>query len=310
MYRKMWEIRFFDQAAGRLYQQGLTKGGIHAYSGQEAIAVGISAHLELTDLITSTHRGHGHHIAKGADLNLLMAEILGKSTGYCKGRGGSMHVAAFDVGSLGAFPVLASGVPSAVGAAISAQLLKKKYVVVTYFGEGALGQGTIFESINIAALWKLPIIFVCENNQYAVSTHFSKSLALKGLHNLAGDYGIQGIHINGQDLVEVHKVAGEAITLARKGGGPMIIQADTYRFEGHYVGEPQVYRSKQEVLQAKATNDPIDRYQEFILENEIAPQSRLEKIKLEAQAAVDEAVRFAKESPEPVEEEYAKYVYS
>lgn len=310
MLRKMWEIRLFDQAAGRLYQKGMIKGGIHAYIGQEAIAVGVSAHLSDSDYITSNHRGHGHHIAKGADLKRLMAEVLGKETGYCKGRGGSMHVAAFDIGSLGAFPILASGVPSAIGAALSGRLLGKDYVVVTYFGEGTLAQGTVHECLNMAAVWKLPVVFVCENNRYAVSTHVDQTISFKGVVKLAAAYGITGADIDGQDVLTVRKVAGEAVSRARRGEGPTILHAETYRFEGHYIGEPQIYRSKDEVLKARQELDPILLYQDYLLRYKIFGKDEIEQVEDAAQHVVDEAVKFAIDSPEPPPDEYAKYVYA
>jgi len=310
MLRKMWEIRLFDQAAGQLYHKGLTKGGIHAYIGQEAIAVGVSAHLTDADYITSNHRGHGHHIAKGADLNRLMAEVLGKETGYCKGRGGSMHVAAFDIGSLGAFPILASGVPSAIGAALSGRLLAKDYIVVTYFGEGTLAQGTIHECLNMAAVWNLPVVFICENNKYAVSTHVDQTISFKGIEKLAVAYGIAGADINGQDVLKVHQAAGEAVDRARSGNGPTILHAETYRFEGHYIGEPQIYRSRDEVQKARQELDPIPIYQDFLLKELLLSKDELGEVEADAMQAVDDAVQFALESPEPPSDEYADYVYA
>jgi pyruvate dehydrogenase E1 component alpha subunit len=284
MLRKMWEIRLFDQAAGRLYQKGMIKGGIHAYIGQEAIAVGVSAHLSDSDYITKT--------------------------GYCRGRGGSMHVAAFDIGSLGAFPILASGVPSAIGAALSGRLLGKDYVVVTYFGEGTLAQGTVHECLNMAAVWKLPVVFVCENNRYAVSTHVDQTISFKGVVKLAAAYGITGADIDGQDVLTVRKVAGEAVSRARGGEGPTILHADTYRFEGHYIGEPQIYRSKDEVLKARQEMDPILLYQDCLLKDKLLGKNEIEQVEDAARHSVDEAVKFAIDSPEPTSDEYAKYVYA
>jgi TPP-dependent pyruvate/acetoin dehydrogenase alpha subunit len=309
MLQKMYEIRYFDQTAGRLYQKGMTKGGIHAYIGQEAIAVGISAHLTKEDKITSTHRGHGHHIAKGADLNRLMAEVLGKATGYCAGRGGSMHVAAFDVGSLGAFPINAAGVPSAVGAALSAKLLNKDYVVVAYFGEGALGQGTLHECMNLAAIWKLALIFVCENNQYAVSTHISKSISLRDILAWASTYGIFGEKVDGQNVLEVYDVAGRSVERTRQEREPSFIYAETYRFEGHYIGEPQVYRTQEEVLEARKLMDPIKIFCEQIISERVASEREIADIENIAKQNVSAALKFAEESPEPAENEYSKYVY-
>jgi TPP-dependent pyruvate/acetoin dehydrogenase alpha subunit len=306
----MYQIRYFEQAAGRLYQKGQVKGGVHPYIGQEAIAVGISAHLRKEDLITSTHRGHGHHIAKGADLNRLMAEVIGKETGYCKGRGGSMHVAAFDVGSLGAFPINASGVPVAVGAAFSAVQQEKDIVVAAYFGEGALAQGTLHESINIASVWNLPVIFVCENNHYAVSTPSEMTVSYQDMKAFAEVHGMWGEDINGQNIIEVYEAAGEGIKRARAGKGPGFIHARTYRFEGHYFGEPQIYRSREEVQEAQETLDPIRIFLEYLFNHQLMGKNEADEIDRQAQADIQKALTFAEESPEPPPEGYGNYVYA
>ena len=310
MLRKMYQIRYFEQVAGRLYQKGLVKGGVHPYIGQEAIAVGISTHLRKDDLITSTHRGHGHHIAKGADLNRLLAEVIGKETGYCKGRGGSMHVAAFDVGSLGAFAINASGVPVAVGAALSAVLQDKDIVIIAYFGEGALAQGTLHESLNMASVWKLPVIFVCENNEYAVSTPSEMTISYKDMKAFAEVYSMWGEDINGQDIMEVYEIAGKVIKRAREGKGPAFIHARTYRFEGHYFGEPQIYRPREEVQEARNTLDPIRIFIDYLFTHNLMSQEEAQKIDQQAQEDIQKALTFAEESPEPKPEEYAKYVYA
>lgn len=214
MLQQMYEIRFFEEEAGRLYQKGIVKGGIHACIGQEAVAVGVCAALENKDYITSTHRGHGHHIAKGADPNRLMAEVLGKSTGYCGGFGGSMHVAAFEIGSLGAFPIVAAGIPTALGAALSALLLDKDYVVATFFGDGALAQGTLHELLNMASIWKLPVIFVCEDNQYAVSTKKDTVISFINLPVLASAYQIPSEEVDGQEIIAVYQATLRAVKRA------------------------------------------------------------------------------------------------
>jgi len=310
MLRKMYQIRHFEQAAGGLYQKGLVKGGVHPYIGQEAIAVGISAHLRKDDLITSTHRGHGHHIAKGADLNRLLAEVVGKETGYCRGRGGSMHVAAFDVGSLGAFPINASGVPVAVGAAFSAVQQEKDIVVVAYFGEGALAQGTLHESLNMASIWNLPVIFVCENNHYAVSTPSEMTLSYQDMRSLAELYGMWAEDINGQDVIEVYNAAGVCIKRAREGKGPAFIHARTYRFEGHYFGEPQIYRTREEVQEAKETMDPIKIFLDYLYTHNLMSRDKAEQIDQQAQGDIQNALAFAENSPEPPPEDFANYVYA
>jgi TPP-dependent pyruvate/acetoin dehydrogenase alpha subunit len=306
----MYEIRFFEQAAGLLYQKGLVKGGVHPYIGQEAIAVGVCACLGLGDLITSNHRGHGHHIAKGADLNRLMAELLGKATGYCAGRGGSMHVAAFEVGSLGAYPILASGAPVAVGAALSAQQQGLDRVIVCFFGEGALGQGTLHEAFNMAAIWRLPVVFVCENNQYAVSTSVNAAIAIEDITALAKVYRMHAEDVDGQDVSAVMAAAQRAVSHARSGGGPALIHARTYRFEGHYFGEPQVYRSREEVQHARQTLDPITRLRGRLVESGVLDEAQAQAIEKTARDAVESARVFAEASPEPDPEEVARYVYA
>lgn len=310
MLHKMYQIRYFEQAAGGLYQKGLVKGGVHPYTGQEAIAVGISAHLRKDDLITSTHRGHGHHIAKGADLNRLLAEVIGKETGYCRGRGGSMHVAAFDVGSLGAFAINASGVPVAVGAAFSAVQQEKDIVVVAYFGEGALAQGTLHESLNMASIWNLPVIFVCENNHYAVSTPSETTISYQDMRSLAELHGMWAEDINGQDVIEVYNVAGECIKRVREGKGPAFIHARTYRFEGHYFGEPQIYRTREEIQEAKETQDPIGIFLDYLYTHNLMSREKAEQIDQQAQGDIQNALTFAENSPEPPPEDFANYVYA
>lgn len=310
MLGKMYEIRFFEEAAGKLYRRGLLKGGVHACIGQEAVEVGISAQLQTDDFITSTHRGHGHHLAKGADPRRLMAELLGKETGYCKGRGGSMHVAAFEVGSLGAFPIVGAGVPSAVGAGFSIRHQGTDKVVVTYFGDGALGQGTVYEAMNLASIWKLPVIFACENNHFAVSSPVEDMIALKDAPAFAASLGFCGVRVNGQDILEVYRAAGEAVERARSGNGPTLLFLDTYRFEGHYFGEPEGYRNREEVQQARNEIDPIPLFRGRLLESGALTPEIAQEIEQAARLAVAEALAFAESSPEPDPEEYGKYVYA
>lgn len=306
----MYTIRFFEQEAGRLYQKGRVKGGVHAYIGQEAVAVGVCSLLNKDDYISSTHRGHGHHIAKGADVRKLMAELLGKATGYCEGRGGSMHVAAFDVGSLGAFPIVAAGVPSAVGAALSAQLRGEANIAVAFFGEGALGQGTLHESLNLASIWKLPVIFVCEDNQYAVSTAVESTIAVRDVVALADAYNLPGEEVDGQRVLDVYTAGQAAVARAREGGGPSLINANTYRFEGHYFGEPEVYRTREEVKKARESMDPILLFKEHLTSSEEVEPEQIDHIAKQAEQVIQEALEYAERSPDPDPEEFAKYVYA
>ena len=310
MYRTMWTIRRFEETAGNLYKRGLVKGGIHASIGQEGVAVGVCTALRPDDWITSTHRGHGHHIAKGADLKRLMAEILGKDTGYCRGRGGSMHVAAFDVGSLGASAIVAAGVPMGVGAALSARMQETDRVVVSFFGDGGMGQGTLHESLNLAAVWELPIIFLCENNQFAVSTRIDQSIAIEDRQALANAYGMASACVDGQDVLAVHAATREAVELARKGGGPSFVECQTYRYEGHYFGEPQVYRTREEVEEVRRSRDPIIRFGAWLEAEHDIDREALNALEAEASRAVEEAVIFAQQSPEPRPETFGEYVYA
>jgi TPP-dependent pyruvate/acetoin dehydrogenase alpha subunit len=310
MYRTMWTIRRFEETAGKLYQKGVIKGGIHASIGQEGVAVGVCTALRPDDWITSTHRGHGHHIAKGADLGRLMAEIMGKDTGYCRGRGGSMHVAAFDVGSLGASAIVAAGVPMGVGAALSARMQGQDRVVVSFFGDGAMGQGTLHESLNLAAVWKLPILFLFENNQFAVSTRVDQSIAVKDRQALAGAYGLANACADGQDVLAVYEAVHTAVELARSGGGPSFVECQTYRFEGHYFGEPQVYRTREEVKEARRSRDPIARFGAILAAEQGIPEEELLALEAQASQAVEKARAFAQESPEPPVEAYKEFVYA
>lgn len=308
MLETMWRIRRFEEAAGAYYREGRLKGGIHASIGQEAVATGVCFALRHDDLITSTHRGHGHHIAKGADLNRLMAELMGRDTGYNRGRGGSMHVAAFEVGSLGAFPVVASGVPVAVGAALSAKMQGADRVVVTFFGDGAMGQGTLHESMNLAAVWALPVIFVCENNQFAVSMRQEHALAIRDKTGWARVYGVAAWSVDGQDVEAVYDTIVQAVRHARGGEGPSFVEAVTYRFEGHYFGEPQVYRTREEVSAERQHHDPIKLLEDKLLVAGIG-RAELEALEQAAARAVDEAKAFAEASPDPAPETFADYVY-
>ena len=310
MYRTMWTIRRFEETAGKLYQQGLVKGGIHASIGQEGVAVGVCSALRPDDWITSPHRGHGHHIATGADPKRLMAEILGKDTGYCRGRGGSMHVAAFDVGSLGASAIVAAGVPMGVGAALSATMQGLDRVVASFFGDGALGQGTLYESLNLAAVWTLPVIFICENNRYAVSTCVDESIAIKDLPALAAAYGMPGAQVDGSDAPAVYEATVEAAERARSGAGPSFIECQTYRFEGHYFGEPQVYRTREEVEEARRSRDPIARMGAVLETGYGVGAEELQALEAEASKAAEEAREFAQRSPDPLPQAYKEYVYA
>ena len=307
-YREMLRIRCFEEEAITLWDENMIKGSIHPYLGQEAIAVGVCQALRKDDYIVSTHRGHGHCLAKGAKPSRMMAELLGKITGYCRGRGGSMHIADAETRNLGANGLVAGGLGIGVGAALTSKLKNLGYVVIAFFGEGATGQGMFHESVNMAAIWKLPILFVCENNRYAVSTDCSYSVPVKDVSQRAQAYGIPGISIDGNDIFSVYETAKEYVERARSGEGPSLIECKTYRWEGHYHGEPQVYRTKSEVEEWK-TRCPILRFEGYLKDNNIDP-SVLVQIKSEVAEEMKEAVRFGKESPDPKPETVYEFLYA
>jgi pyruvate dehydrogenase E1 component alpha subunit len=309
MFRKMVEIRFFEEKVFELYGQNLVPGTIHLYAGEEAVAVGVCSCLRKDDYITSTHRGHGHCIAKGAELKFTMAEILGKKTGYCKGKGGSMHIADFKVGVLGATAVVGAGLPIAVGAALSIKLRKTDQVVACFFGEGASNQGTFHESLNLASAWSLPVIFVCENNLYAMGTRQSRIMNIENIADRAVAYGIPGATVDGNDVLAVYETASKAVGRARKAMGPALIECKTYRQKGHSRVDPAKYRPKEEVEEWLA-KDPIKRLKQRLLQTNTLTEADLQKIEGKALTEVEEAVKYAIESPFPSPEEALEDVYA
>ena len=309
MFRKMVEIRFFEEKVFDLYAQNLVPGTIHLYAGEEAVAVGVCAALQRDDYITSTHRGHGHCIAKGADLKRTMAEILGKKTGYCKGKGGSMHIADFSIGMLGATAVVGAGIPIAVGAGLSIKLRKTRQVVACFFGEGASNQGTFHEGINMASVWRLPVIFVCENNLYAMGTRQSRVMNIENVADRAVAYGIPGIAVDGNDVLAVYEATAKAVERARNGEGPTLIECKTYRHKGHSRVDPARYRPKEEVEEWLA-KDPIKRFREKLLQTKTLTEAEIQRIENEVAAEIEEAVKFAMESPYPEPEEALEDVYA
>jgi pyruvate dehydrogenase E1 component alpha subunit len=309
MYKKMFEIRCFEEKVFELYAQNLVPGTIHLYAGEEAVAVGVCSNLRKDDYITSTHRGHGHCIAKGAELKRIMAEILGKKTGYCKGKGGSMHIADFNVGMLGATAVVGAGLPIAVGAGLSIKLKGTKNVVACFFGDGASNQGTFHEAINMAAVWKLPVIFVCENNVYAMGTRQSKVMLVENIADRAIAYGILGVAVDGNNVLAVYEAAQKAVQRARKGEGPTLIECKTYRHKGHSRIDPAKYRPKEEV-EEWLSKDPIKRFKEKLLQTNVLLEAEIQQIEKEALTETEEAVKFATESPHPSPEEALEDVYA
>lgn len=309
IYRKMLEIRHFEEKVFDLYGQNLVPGTIHLYAGQEAVAAGVCATLRKDDYITSTHRGHGHCIAKGAKLERIMAEILGKKTGYCKGKGGSMHIADFSVGMLGATAVVGAGIPIATGAGLSIKLRKTDQVVACFFGEGASNQGTFHEGINMASIWRLPVLFVCENNLYAMGTRQSRVMAVENVADRATAYGIPGRVVDGNDVLAVYDVAHEAVERARKGKGPTLIECKTYRHKGHSRFDPAAYRSKKEV-EEWLTRDPVSTFKTKLLGMKAVTEKRAKELEESVIADVEKAVKYALESPYPEPEEALEDLYA
>src|SRR5437870_8840200 len=297
LYRVMGTIRRFEQRAEQLFGENKIWGTIHNYSGQEAVAAGVSAHLRDDDWITSTHRGHGHCIAKRADLGKMFAELLGRETGYCRGRGGSMHIADTSKGNLGANGIVGGGIPIAVGAALTAKQLGTDQVAVSFFGDGAVNQGTFHDSLNLAAIWKLPVIYVCENNQYAESLTVKRAFAVDDIAKRAEGYGMPGMHVDGRDVRAVHAAAGEAVTRARAGKGPTFIVADSYRHEGHYYGAPRKYQTKDEIEGWRKQVDPIADARAWIIAAKLASAADLDAIDREIAAEIDRSVAWADQGP-------------
>jgi TPP-dependent pyruvate/acetoin dehydrogenase alpha subunit len=300
MYRRMWLIRYFDENAKLLYQQDKIRGTTHAYIGEEAVAVGACAALNPDDYITSTHRGHGHCLAKGGDPRRMMAELLGKATGYCKGKGGSMHIADLDLGILGANGIVGGGIGIATGAAFSADLRGSGQVAVCFFGDGASNQGILMEAANMAALWKLPVIYLCEENQYAEFSPCRPFIAIGRIELKALAFGLAGATVDGNDVLAVYEAVREVAGRARAGGGPALLVAQTYRIEGHTVGDPLTYRPKGEVDEWKsAGRDPISRFGRVLVDEAGFSEEELGALRQEAEAQIDEAIAFALAGPEP-----------
>ncbi len=311
MYRQMMSIRLFEEQVNELYTRALMPGLAHLYSGEEAIAVGICEALRGDDYITSTHRGHGHCLAKGATPNLMFAELLGKRAGYCKGKGGSMHIADPATGNLGANAIVAGSVGIATGAAFSSKHLGNERVAVCFFGEGALGQGIVYEEMNLAQLWKLPVIYVCENNLYTEYTHFSETTAGDILQR-ATAFGLQAERVDGQDVRAVYSVASQFIERARRGDGPAFLLCDTYRYTGHHVGDinRDYYRAKSEEQHWKSERDPIKILTDYLISEKITDNAGLDRIQSDVAAEMKAAVEFAVAAPYPSAEEVDQDVYA
>ncbi len=306
MLEHMLLIRAFEERIAALRQSGALQGSAHLYVGQEAVAVGVCARLNRDDYVASTHRGHGHAIAKGVDPKRMMAELYGRSTGTNKGKGGSMHIADTSVGMLGATGIVGAGTPLALGAALSAQKRGTQQVAVAFFGDGAMGQGTVYECLNMAAIWKLPLIFVCENNGYAESTPAEYALSTPDLAERAAAFKMPAFVVDGQDVLDVFAHAGAAVKRARTGEGPTFLECKTYRYYGHFLGDdPHRYRTVEEETHYRG-RDCI----QSLLEAAGVDAAETEQLQQAVEARIDDAVRFAESSPLPERSELTTEVYA
>jgi pyruvate dehydrogenase E1 component alpha subunit len=302
MLRRMLLIRHFEEAVISLVERAEIVGAAHSYIGEEAVAVGACLALRDDDWMTGNHRSHGHPIAKGGDVNRAMAELLGKSTGFCKGKGGSMHLADFSIGILGESGILGSSIPTAVGAALGSKLQGNDRVAVPFFGDGASNEGAFHESVNLAAVWKLPVVFLCENNQYAVTSSFKDMVASDNISDRSAAYNIPGVLVDGQDVIAMYEAVSEAVARARAGQGPSLIEGRTYRYYDHSLGLGRIvrdsYRDDEEVEQWKE-RDPILIHKQRLLEQGIATQEEIDQMESAVKQQIEDAVTFARESPYP-----------
>ena len=307
-YRKMCRIRAFENEAIELAKRNLTRASVHTYNGEEAIAVGVCAHLTERDVITSTHRGHGHCIAKGADMEKMFAELMARETGYCKGKGGSMHIADLSIGMLGANGIVGGGIPIAAGAGFALKYRETDNVAVCFFGDGASNEGSFHEAINLASVLHLPVIFVCENNQWAISVSVKTSLNIENISDRAAAYGIRGVSLDGNDIVQVYEEFGNIVESVRAGGGPMLVEMKTYRLAGHYYGDNENYRSQDEVAAWKA-KCPITRLRALLESSYGCAAEELDALAKEERKIVLAASERAKTAPEPSPDGLADDLY-
>lgn len=309
LLKQMWVIRYFDEKVDEFFAKGMIHGTTHLAVGQEASAAGVCAVLNLEDKITSTHRGHGHCIGKGATPDRMMAELFGRTTGYCKGKGGSMHIADVDMGNLGANGIVAGGIPLAVGSALTAKMKKLDYVTVCFFGDGATNEGSFHEAVNLASIWKLPVIFVCENNQYGMSGPAREMINIEHIATRSEAYGIPGVVADGNDIIEMMNVTYEAKKRALAGEGPTLIEAKTYRWKGHSKSDAKKYRTREEEKEWRL-KDPIKRYIDNLIGAGLITEEKAEAIRLEAKKEIEESVEFAENSPMPTLDDLLTDVYA
>ena len=307
LYR-MQLIRRFEERVNELYMQGLIPSTLHLYIGQEAVAVGVCTNLSDSDYLLSTHRPHGHAIAKGVEIKSIMAELFGKATGCCQGKGGSMHVGDFNVGMFPAIAIVGGNVPIAAGAALAQKMQKNKGVTVCFFGDGAANEGAWHEALNAAAIYDLPVVFICENNLYAASTPFELTFKVENVADRAAAYGMPGVIVDGNDVLAVHETSAQAIARARSGQGPTLVECKTYRQCGHSRSDPRGYRSKEEEAEW-LQKDPIPRLEGYLLEKQAATSAEIEAIKERVEREIDTAIDFAQNSPLPDPAEVYTDVY-
>jgi TPP-dependent pyruvate/acetoin dehydrogenase alpha subunit len=303
LYQTMVTVRQFETMAGEMFAGGKIPGFIHLSIGQEGSSVGVCSVLRPDDYLTTTHRGHGHMIAKGADLNKMVAELFGKKTGYCKGKGGSMHIADFSIGFLGANGVVAGGLPIITGAGLSIKMRKTDQVAICFFGDGASNRGPVHEAMNMASIWKLPVIFCVENNQFASTTRTSYACSVEDIATRAAGYNMPGVSVDANDILAVRKAATKAVARARKGEGPTLLENKTYRIRGHFEGDPQKYRNDDEIASWKDKLDPINRFAKLLTQKKVLNKKKIQQIWDEVAAKLQAAVAFAEESPFPEPEE-------
>lgn len=310
LYRTMCTIRHFEYMADKLYAAGKVHGTMHLSAGQEAVAAGISLAVRPDDYLINHHRGHGHFIAKGADINLMMAEFLGKDAGYNHGRGGSMHIADFQSNNLGANGIVGGGIPQAVGVGLALQMQKKTEICICIFGDGAANEGVFHEAMNMVALWKLPVLYICENNKYGMSMDVERATAKLPIAQRADAYGIPWACVDGNDVVEVYEAMKIAADHVRSGKGPYFVETITYRYFGHSKSDRNLYRSKEEIEDWKENRDPIIRFSRHLLQAEVLGESQVQEIDGEAEQIILKAVEFAEASPEPELSTLLEYVYA
>ena len=308
--KRMYLIRRFEEGAEECYTRGLIHGTMHLSIGQEASAMGICMPMQADDQITSTHRGHGHCIAKGASVDRMFSEFFGKTTGYCKGRGGSMHIADVSKGNLGANGIVAGGIPISVGAALSAKMQKNNKVVICFFGDGANNEGAFHESLNMASIWKLPVIFVCENNGYGMSTSTARSTAVENIADRAAGYSMPGVVVNGNDFSAVAEASTTAIDRARRGEGPSLIECKTYRHRGHSKSDRNRYRTKEEIEEWKTSRDPIQLFEAELQQFGFIDEAGVNALRSEVETEIAAGIDFAQKSPSPANTEVLDYVYT